>query len=203
MTDTRIAVRVLIGGVGYRNLRDHSLGVLATDTLAAREWPAHVLVEDVSYNPIAFVQRLEDDAPDRRFGLAILIGAVARPGRKPGSLVIYRWDNALPDAERIQAAVSEAITGTIALDNTLIVGRQFGALPRDVVVIEVEPGWHEFGDELSPAIAAVLDRVCEAATRLALEPAGIARVPEAALGGGSIPFVALRAEGAHGHIRFL
>lgn len=203
MTDASTPARVLIGGVGYRHLRDHSLGVLATDALATREWPAHVSVEDVSYNPVAFVQRLEDDPPDRRFGIAILIGAVIRPGREPGSLRMYRWDNALPDAQRVQAAVSEAITGTIALDNTLIVARQFAALPRDVIVIEVEPGWHEFGEELSPAVAAVLDRVCEAATRLALEPAGIARVPEAALGGGSIPVNAMRSEDAHGYIRFL
>jgi hydrogenase maturation protease len=194
-------MRVLIGGVGYRNLRDHSFGVLATDALAAREWPDHVSVEDVSYNPIAFVQRLEDDPRERRFGLAILIGAVTRPGREPGTLVVYRWDNALPDAERIQGSVSEAVTGVIALDNTLIVGRQFAALPRDVVVIEAEPAWQEFGDELSPAVARVLDRACDVAARLALDPAMIARVPESALGGGSVPSGALLSSVTHAGVR--
>ena len=52
---------VLIGGVGYRNLRDHSAGVKVTDALAAWAWPAGVIIEDLSYNPIAVVQRLEDD----------------------------------------------------------------------------------------------------------------------------------------------
>ena len=193
-------MRVLIGGVGYRNLRDHAFGVLVTDALAERAWPDGVSVEDVSYNPIAFVQRLEDDPPDRRFALAILIGAVTRPGRDPGALVIYRWDNALPDPEHVQSAVTEAITGVIALDNTLVVSRQFAGLPCDVVVIEVEPGCHEFGDELSPAVAAAFGRACEAATRLALEPDTLGRVPESALGGGSIPSTALHPHDVHADI---
>ena len=196
-------MRVLIGGVGYRNLRDHSFGVVVTDTLAARPWPDEVSVEDVSYGPIAVVQRLEDDPPDRRFGLAILVGAVTRPGREPGTLVMYRWDNVLPDADHVQLAVSEAITGVIALDNTLVVARQFGALPRDVVVIEAEPALHEFGDELSPAIAAAVERACEAATRLALDPtAALTHVPESPLGGGSIPTGALFQSGIlHADVR--
>ena len=36
--------------------------------------------------------------------------------------------------------MTEAVTGVIALDNTLVVTRHFGGLPDEVVVIEVEPG---------------------------------------------------------------
>ena len=78
-------MRVLLGGVGYRNLRDHSFGVLVIETLAAREWAAAVSVEDISYNPIAVVQRFEDDPPDRRFTRAVLVSSVQRPGRAPGA----------------------------------------------------------------------------------------------------------------------
>jgi hydrogenase maturation protease len=172
-------VRTLVGGLGYRNLRDHSLGVAVTDLLAEREWPAGILVEDVSYNPIAVVQRLQDQPVDR----ALVVAAIERPGRAPGTIEAYRWDGALPDAERIQAAVAEAVTGVILLDNTLVVGRHFGGLPAEVLVVEVEPAVQEFGDELSPVVAAVFDRVCELVTRLATDPEAANRLPAASLGG--------------------
>jgi hydrogenase maturation protease len=178
-------MRVLVGGVGYRNLRDHSFGVLVVEALAAREWPAHVSVEDISYNPIAVVQRLEDDPPERRFTRAVIISGVQRPGRAPGSLTTYRWDGALPDAEQIQAAIAEAVTGVIAVDNTLVVARHFDVLPPEVIVIELEPVVHEFGEALSAEAAGVFDRACAAATRAAEDETFILRVPEAPLGGGT------------------
>ena len=178
-------MRVLVGGIGYRNLRDHSFGVLVVDALAGRGWPAEVSVEDVSYGPIAVVQRLEDDPPDRRFDRAVIIAAVARPGRAPGTLSVYRWDRALPGADEIQTAVSEAVTGVIAVDNTLIVAEHFGVLPREVVVIEAQPADDEFGDELSDAVAAAFPRACEIATRAALEPSFAAELVERPLGGGA------------------
>lgn len=176
-------MRVLVGGIGYRNLRDHSFGVLAVERLAGRAWPPHVSVEDISYGPIAVVQRLEDDPPDRRFSLAIVVGAVAR-GRPPGTLSAYRWDNGLPDAAAVQAAVAEAVTGVIALDNTMIVARHFDVLPP-AVVIEAEPAIELFGQELSPALETALDRACDLAVGLALDPLLAERLPVAPLGGGA------------------
>lgn len=178
-------MKVLLGGVGYRNLRDHSFGVLVVEALAAREWPAAVSVEDISYNPIAVVQRLEDDPPERRFTRAVVVSSVQRPGRVPGSLTIYRWDGALPDAAQIQAAVAEAVTGVIAVDNTLIIARHFKALPPEVVVIEFEPVVHEFGGALSAEGAEAFGRACAAAACAAEDEAFLLRVPEAPLGGGS------------------
>lgn len=177
-------MRALVGGVGYRNLRDHSFGVLVIEALTTRPWPEGVSVEDVSYNPIALVQRLEDDLPDRAFSRAILIAGVQRPGRAPGTLSLYRWDRALPDAEGVQAAVAEAVTGVIALDNTLVVARHFDVLPEEVIVIELEPVQHEFGETLSPEAATVFERACTAATLAATRRAFIRRVPERPLGAG-------------------
>lgn len=171
---------MLIGGVGYRNLRDHSLGLAVSDHLAGRAWPEGIAVEDLSYNPIAVVQRLQEDPPGRM----ILVAAVRRPGRRPGQVEAYLWDGALPDAEAIQRAVSEAVTGVIFLDNTLVVGRHFGGLPQEVAVVEVEPELEEFGDELSPAVAGCFEGVCELVARLAVDAAAAGRLPEAPLGGG-------------------
>lgn len=173
--------RVLIGGVGYRNLRDHSFGVILVDDLGADRWPPGVSIEDISYNPIAVVQRLEDDAPDQRFDLAVIAGAFQRPGRNRGTFSAYRWDNVLPPPSRVHEAITEAVTGIISLDNTLIVARHFNALPTTVVVLEVEPDAHEFGTELTPAVADALRQARQLVTRLASAPASAARLPQGAL----------------------
>jgi hypothetical protein len=153
-------MRVLIGGVGYRNLRDHSFCVMLVDSLAAQAWPPGVSIEDVSYNPIAVVQRLEDDPEDARFDLAIIIGALQRPGRIPGTLSVYRWDNVLPSDDGVHEAITEAVTGIISLDNTLVVARYFKALPATVVALE---------------------SARSVVTLLARQPATAERIPEGAL----------------------
>jgi hydrogenase maturation protease len=175
-------MRAIVAGVGYRNLRDHSVGVEVADRLMTRAWPAGVVVEDLSYNPIAVVQRLEDEPPGRRFERAVVVAAVER-GRRPGTVTAYRWDGVLPAEDEIHRAVMEAVTGVIALDNTLVVTRHFGALPDEVLVVEVEPGAHEFGDAFSDPVVGVFDAVCELATRLATEADAAARLPRAPLGG--------------------
>ncbi len=174
-------MRVLIGGVGYRNLCDHSFGVTLTDALATRDWPADVSIEDLSYNPIAVVQRLQDDPVDRRFDIAMFIGAVHRPGRAPGGVGIYRWDNVLPAPDEIHGAITDAVTGVIALDNTLVIARYFAVLPENVVVIEVEPLVHAFGDTFSAPVQAAYAVVCEAVTRLALDPESAKALPAGSL----------------------
>jgi hydrogenase maturation protease len=177
-------VRVLVGSVGYRNLCDHSFGILVVEALAARPWPPTVSVEDISYNPIAVMQRVHDEA-DQPFHLAIVVGAAERPGRAPGSLSVYRWDNALPGPDDIQACVAEAVTGVISLDNTLVVTRYFNGFPETVVVVEVEPQLHAFGVELSPEVGRSFERACDIVTQIVTNPTDAARVPTTALGGGS------------------
>ena len=176
-------MRVIVAGVGYRNLRDHSVGIAVADRLLDRAWGGDVVVEDLSYNPIAVMQRLEDEPPERRFTRAVMVGSVERGNRPPGTVAAYRWDGVLPSDEEIQRAVSEAVTGVIALDNTLVVTRHFGGLPEEVVVIEVEPGVQEFGESFSEPVARVMDQVCELVARLATDSEASARLPRAALGG--------------------
>ncbi|HXH05955.1 MAG TPA: hydrogenase maturation protease [Vicinamibacterales bacterium] len=175
--------RTLVAGIGYRHLRDYSSGGAIADRLAARRWPPHVAVEDISYNPIAFAQRLEDEPPGRRFERLVVASGVARPGRTPGTITVYRWDGTLPPPDAVQAAVAEGLTGVISLDNTLVVARHLAVLPPEVVVVEIQPGLHEFGDTFTPAVAAAVDRACALVAALALDEAAAARVPLAPLGG--------------------
>lgn len=178
-------MRVIVGGIGYRNLRDHSIGVAVAEHLALRSLPDDVSCEDLSFGPIAVLQRLEDEPPERRFERAILVSGVAREGRPPGTVACYRWDAVLPPAEDIQRAVTDAVTGIIFLDNTAIVTRYFGGLPADVVIIEIEPLVHEFGEAFSVPVAAVFDEVCDLVAALATDPDAVERLPVAPLGGGS------------------
>lgn len=159
------ATRVLVGGVGYRNLRDHSVGPFLAERLRSQDWPAGVEIDDLSFGPIAFVQQLQDQEPYDRI---VFIGAVAR-GRAPGEVYRYRWDGTLPDATEIQARVAEAVTGVISLDNLLIIAGYFGVLPDDVILVEVEPVVEAWGEEFTPGVQRVI-------------PAAETLIREAALG---------------------
>ena len=149
--------RVLVGGVGYRHLRDLSVGPWVADTLAA-EARNGVEVEDVSYHPVGLSQNLQDRPPYDR---VVLVGSVPR-GREPGTVESYRWDGELPERDAIQQRVSEAVTGVISLENTLIVCGALGGFPDDVRVVEVEPEDQGWGDGFSPTIESTLPKVVEA-----------------------------------------
>ena len=149
-------MRVLIGGVGYRYLRDDSVGPWVTDRLAARARNG-IEVEDVSYHPVGLAQNLQERAPYDR----VVFVSSSRRGRPPGTVESYRWDGRLPCADEIQHRVAEAVTGVISLENTLIVCGALGGLPDDVRVIEVEPGAEGWGEGFSPEVADRLSEVEE------------------------------------------
>lgn len=157
-------MRTLIGGVGYSYLRDGSLGPVVAGQLAREPWPGDVVVEDLSYSPIAVMQRLQDVDPP--FERLVLVGAVRR-GRVPGAVTVYRWAGPLPDATEIQARVAEAVTGVISLDNLLVVTAFFDALPAEVLVVEVEPEDEGWGEGFSPAVEKARSAALAAVRRLA------------------------------------
>jgi hydrogenase maturation protease len=159
-------MRTLIGGVGYSCLRDGSLGPLVVADLARESWPGGVEVEDLSYGPIAVMQRLQDADPP--FDRLVLVAAVRR-GRVPGQVTVYRWDGRLPAAEEIQARVAEAVTGVISLDNLLVIAGFFNTLPADVSVLEVEPEDEGWGEGLSDPVRTARRDVMEAVRALGLD----------------------------------
>ena len=154
-TTTTSTKRVLVGGVGYRNLRDGSLGNYVADELEGRDG---IEIEDLSYGPVAVSHNLRDRTPYDRL---VLVAAVGR-GREPGTVERYRWDGVLPQPAEIQERVAEAVTGVISLDNLLIVCGAFGGLPDDVRVVEVEPADEGWGEGFSEAVERKLPEVLEA-----------------------------------------
>lgn len=165
--------RVLVGTVGYHNLRDYSIGPKLLPRLLAIDWPDGVEVDEMNWGPIAIVQHFEalPEPYDRVVFLSAMPG-----GRPPGTVTLRRWLGGLPSAQEIQDRVSEAVTGVISLENLLIVGEYFGIWPQEVLVVDVEPGLQEAGDTFTPAVEAalpaVISTVQQAATAVlaSLEP---------------------------------
>jgi hydrogenase maturation protease len=156
-TSTEAApARVLVGGVGYRFLRDDSVGPYVSDLLAERTCEG-IEIEDVSYHPVGLSQNLTERPAYKR---VVLVAAVRR-ARPPGNIASYHWDGALPSRDEIQERVSEAVTGVISLDNLLIVCGALGGLPDDVRVVEIEPGEEGWGEGFSPEIESRLPELIE------------------------------------------
>lgn len=149
-------MRVLVCGVGYRFLRDNAVGVWITDELAPQASNG-VEFEDLGYHPVGFTQNLEDRPPYDRI---VFVGAVLR-GREPGTYKVIRYDHVLPDSEEIQERVADSTTGTISLDNLVIVAEAFKTLPDDVWIVEIEPVDETWGDGFSPEIEAKLPEIME------------------------------------------
>lgn len=184
---SRLTDRTLIGSVAYPDLRDHSAGLVVVERLMERGGPPGVQVEDLSFNPIAVVQRLEDEPEGDPFARLIFLGSTARGGlRLPGAITAYRWDGQLPDREEIQRAVTDGVTGIIHLDNTLVVARHFGGLPEETYVIEIEPQDHDFGHELSEPVAAAIEPATRIALRVATDASYARSLPVAPLGGETV-----------------
>jgi hydrogenase maturation protease len=162
-------VRTLIAAVGYRDLRDHSAAFDVLDALDVHSLGDRVVIEDLSYNPIAVVQWFESLKEDERFDHVVLIGAVERQGRAPGTVTVRRWDGELPAPDLIQQAITEAVTGVIAFDNTVTIAGYFRALPDRVTLVEIQPRDHAFGQALSPAVAAAVQQAA-AAIRMLVVP---------------------------------
>lgn len=174
-------MRVIVGAVGYPELCDYSAGLEVLDRLTAWAHPPNVVLEDLSYNPIAVVQRFQDEAGATAFERAILVSAVHRDGREAGTVDSYRWNGELPSTDEIQRAVTDAVTGVIALENTAVIGRYFGALPEEVVIVEIEPERHEFGEVLTDAVSAAVATACELVKVFATSDAAVAALPSRAL----------------------
>jgi len=149
-------VRVLVCGVGYRFLRDNAVGVHITDTLAP-EASNGIEFEDLGYHPVGFMQKLQDRPPYDRI---VFVGAIER-GRDPATVTTIKYDHVLPPVEEIQERVGDSVTGSISLDNLVIVAEAFKALPEDVWIVEIEPADETWGDGFSPEVEAKLPEIME------------------------------------------
>lgn len=158
-------MRTLIGGVGYFNLSDLSAGPLVTEALGRERLAERVDVVDLSYGgPIATVHRLSETRPP--YERLVLVGARAREGGE-GGYRWYRWSKEMPSPAEVQARIAEAVTGVIDLASFPIIAQQFGALPDDVRIVEIDPVETGAGLEPSEAVKRILPDVCRLVRELA------------------------------------
>lgn len=159
---------ILIGGVGYRWFGDQSFGLVASDELARLDWPRGVDVEDLGYGALHVA--LDVAQADPKYERVILIAATER-GRQPGRLYRFACEAGTPDTEEVHARMYEAGAGVIDLDHLVVIGRHFGALPNDVVAIELEPHPGTTGEALSRVAQALLRDAVDLVRREVLAPA--------------------------------
>jgi hydrogenase maturation protease len=134
--------RAYVAGFGTPGMRDLDFGRQVVDWFQQLEWPDEVVVENLSCSAPLVLHRLQELRPAK----VVLLGAVPRGVGAPAELRRFRLDDAVVD-----------------LDNTLAMARQWGGLPADTVVIEVEPADMEcglgFSDVLSDCFDPILDMV--------------------------------------------
>lgn len=150
-------MRVLIGGVGYTNLHDMSVGPALVDRLRALSLPENVEVDDLNHL-VATYQRLSQE----RYDKLIFVGAMKR-GREPGVIDIYGYgdERVLPDEQEIRERVAEGVGGTIDLDSVLIVCKYYGVLPPEVFVVDIEPEDDTWGEGFTPKVAEAFEKIID------------------------------------------
>lgn len=140
--------KILIGTVGYHNLRNHSIGPILLPKLQEMDWASGVELDELNWGPVAIVQKFQ--ALTTPYDRVILVAAIERPGRKIGEITTYQWQGGLPDEEMIQRCVGDAVTGVISVENLLIIGEYFKIWPSETFLVDIEPGPEAAGEGITP-----------------------------------------------------
>lgn len=130
--------RAFVCSFGKPGFRDLDFGRHVVDCLQQLDWPSGVVIEPLPSSPTLVLNRLQELRPCT----VVLLGAVRR-GQDAGTVRCRRMVD-MPLAD---------------VDHTLAFARQWGGLPTDTVVIEVEPDDTEAGVGFSDALAGSFDPV--------------------------------------------
>jgi hydrogenase maturation protease len=143
-------MRISVVGVGNLLIGDDGVGIHAVQMLESMDLPDHVEVFDADSNTFLLLEAI--DGRDR----AIVIDAYEN-GKEPGTVQKFKIDTKnLPDSD-IKLSLH---------DMDFFEGLKMGEtadikLPKEIVVIGVEPGSLEAGMELSPDVKAVLPEIID------------------------------------------
>lgn len=158
--------RTLVGTIGYQLLRNHSVGPILLPDIKMLPWPTNVVVEEMNWGPIAIVQYFQTlPIPFER---VIFLVAIERKGRKIGDMDIFHWKGGLPSETQIQACIGDAATGVISVENLLVIGEYFKIWPKDVYLLDIEPGPEKAGEHLSKKIMQKVPKILKTLQILAM-----------------------------------
>jgi len=162
-----VSNNVLIGTVGYHLLRNHSVGPILLPQLNAKAWNGQVSIEEMNWGPIAIVQYFQTlEIP---FDRVIFLVALERQERKIGDISVYKWLGKLPDEQQIQACVGDAATGVISVENLLVIGEFFKIWPKEVFLVDVEPGPEQAGEHLTDEVKNKIPEILRILEELTLD----------------------------------
>lgn len=150
MPDTgNVSEAVWVVGVGNLLARDEGVGPAAVEKLKAEPLPARVALLDAGTDFVAAMMEFADA------GHVILIDAM-RAGGAPGT--IYRLT--LEELEgRAKAGASDLSAHGLGVVEAVGLARAAGMRVPPTVVFGVEPGEVAFGEGLSPAVEAAMQRL--------------------------------------------
>ena len=159
--------KIFVGTVGYAILSNHSIGPILLPHLKKMEWPSGVSVDELNWGPIAVVQQFE--ALEIPYDKVVLLVAIERQHREIGDINVFQWKGSLPDEKQIQACIGDAATGVISVENLLVIGEYFKVWPKEVFLVDVEPGPEVAGEHLTTEVGEnvpdILKRVHRIATK--------------------------------------
>lgn len=136
----------LIVGIGNILLKDEGVGVHVVEAMRALELPADVELLDGGTSGADLIDFIADRPR------VIIIDAV-QSSQPPGTVLRMGPD------DLIQERLAALSLHQLGLVETLLMARQLGCPPREVVVFGIQPADLGTGLELSPTIAAVVPRV--------------------------------------------
>jgi hypothetical protein len=113
------------------------------ERLQAIRWPLDVTICEMNWGPIAIVQDFQ--AKGAQYDRAVLVASVDR-GEPPGAVTCRRWLGGDIGALALQARMHEAVTGTVSLDNLLIIAEHFKIWPEEVITVELQLTDNSFGE---------------------------------------------------------
>lgn len=148
------SMKILIAGIGNRLMMDDGVGSVIAEKLASKSLTDDTEVVDYGTS----ILKLIYDLPD--YDTAILIDSISRGG-KPGS--IYRFGI---KSECVETLNREDVERLVALsyheldvESIVALAKAWGNLPKEVIIIGVEPATVSMGLNLSETVNEVLNDV--------------------------------------------
>jgi len=147
---------ILVLGIGNTLLSDEGVGVLAMKALAER-LRDRAGIEFMDGGTLSFT--LAGSIAEH--GGLVVIDA-AEMGAAPGRVDVFVGE----DMDRFLGSNRKRSVHEVALIDLLAIALLEDYLPQQRALIAIQPGLVDWGDSLSPPVAAALDEVCDRAQQL-------------------------------------
>ena len=146
--------QILVAGIGNAWMRDDGFGGHVAKALGERELPQAVTVLDFGTGGLDLAYEVM-----RGYYDALVLVDVSRQGGEPGTLYVIE-----PDPDEIEPIADGEVVSPHGMDPKTVLRfvKTVGGWPGKIVVVACEPAaGDEMGLELTPEVAAVVDRAAE------------------------------------------